>query len=220
MNEVNIKKSIVVWLPTLNEELCVREMVTQIRNLGYDVYVTDAGSTDDTVSICDTIEVKVFSRPGKGKGFGLRQALNESHKLGYEKIVFIDCDMTYPVDAISEMVNFSNGFQQIIAARQFSKIVFLNRLANILLTGAINLLYGSSLSDTQSGLRLLDIQSFLKIAPAEGFDIEAEFTCYALKNKYLIKEISIDYFPRTGKSKSGVKDAFVILARIIRCRFS
>lgn len=213
------KNDVIVWLPTLNEEQSIVQMVGEIRKLGYQVYVTDAGSSDNTLNLCKQLDVPVFSREGKGKGTGIMQAMKESAKMGYAKIAFIDCDMTYPVSAIPVMVSFANEYKQVIAVRDYSKIVFLNRLANILLTGTINFLFSTKLGDTQSGLRIIDIESFSGISPVDGFDIETELTCYALKNKYPIKEVPIDYFPRSGKSKSGVKDAFIILLRIFRCRF-
>ncbi len=219
MEKMKTRPEVVVWLPTLNEALCVREMVVQIHELGFKVFITDAGSTDGTLDICKDMGIKVFSRPGKGKGYGILQAMAESEKMGYKKMVFIDCDRTYPVSAIPIMVNFSTEYLQVIAVRDYKKIVFLNRMANILLTGCINFLFGSKLSDTQSGLRLIDIQSYKGINRVEGFDIETELTCYALKSNHPIKQVPIDYFPRSGKSKSGIKDAFIILLRIIRCRF-
>jgi len=55
---------------------------------------------------------------------------------------------------------------------------------------------------------------------ANGFDIEAQITIKAIKNKFKIKEIPIKYKERLGQSKIRIKDGFLILSRIIKERLS
>jgi glycosyltransferase involved in cell wall biosynthesis len=55
-----------ICLPTYNEEKSIRPLAEKILQMGYDLVVTDAGSTDQTVSFARSMNRK------KGKGEGLR----------------------------------------------------------------------------------------------------------------------------------------------------
>jgi len=213
-------QDVVVWLPTYNEEMNILKMITDIQNLGFTVNVSDGGSADNTVALAKQAGVKVYMRPGKHKGYGIQRAIEESYKIGYKKFIYIDCDQTYPVAKLPELYNLANDNDIVVGARDFSKIVFLNRMANHIFTGLINLLFGSHLKDTQSGMRIIHIEKFLGNIRSEAFDLETELTCFALKNKLKMEELPIDYYQRVGESKASLLQAILILRRILICRIT
>ena len=159
-------------------------------------------------------------RAGKNKGYGIKLAMQESLRLGYDKLMYIDCDQTYPISKMAEMYELSKTYDIVVGSRDFSKIIFPNRMANYLFTGLINLLFKARLSDTQSGMRIFTINKFLGKIKSDDFDLETELTCFALKAGLKMKELPIDYYERIGESKATVLQAILILRRIFICRFS
>tara|TARA_Y100000310_G_C20490454_1_gene718908 strand:+ start:179 stop:820 length:642 start_codon:yes stop_codon:yes gene_type:complete len=207
----------VVVLPTKNEEKSIEFMVNKIRNLGLDIFVSDEQSTDKTLEIAKKLKVPVHQRDGSGKGFGVKKAIEVAKEKGYDILVLIDCDKTYPTVYIPELLKYIPKYDMVVGARRMNHIKFLHRLPNMVHTESINLLYGSNLKDINSGLRAFKIDKLNKLN-AKGFDIEAQITTKAIKNKLKIKEIPIVYEKREGDSKIRVKDGFLILSRILKER--
>ena len=84
------------------------------------------------------------------------------------------------------------------------------------------MLFNTTLSDMETGykafrvdvLRSLDLRS-------DDFAIEPEITAKVCKRKLRIYELPISYYGRTfeeGK-KISWRDAFVVMATLVRCRF-
>ena len=215
-----VYSDVIVWLPTFNEEMNIVKMITDIRALGFQVRVTDGGSSDNTVALAKSTGVDVHLRPGEHKGYGIQRAMEESVKAGYRKLIYIDCDQTYPVLKLPELYAMAEANDMAVGARDFSKIVFLNRMANYFFTGLINLFFQARLSDTQSGMRIILLDKFAGHIRSNEFDLETEFTCFALKHGMRVKELPVDYYKRVGKSKTSVRQAFLIVRRIFICRFA
>ena len=211
----------IVCLPTRNEKENVQVMIGHIKSLGYGLFISDANSTDGTIEIAKKNKVPVYQRDGEGKGFGIRKALQIAKEKGYGILVLIDCDQTYPAEYIPVMIQHieKEGYDMVVGARSLKEIKPFHRLPNKMHTLAINLLYGSRLKDINSGLRAFKVNKFKRFV-SKGFDIEAEITVKALKNRLKIKEIPVEYKKRVGHSKIKVKDGFLILWRIIKERFS
>ena len=107
----------------------------------------------------------------------------------------------------------------VVGTRSMRRVEFLHRLVNIFHTGFTNLLFSTRLRDQNSGLRVLRVNKFVGLLDVKGFDIEAQITTRALKNKFKIKEVPIDYRKRRGKSKIRAFDTFVILKTILKEHF-
>lgn len=208
-----------VCLPTYNEQQSVGLMIDQINALGFDVIVSDAGSTDGTADIAKDKGAEVIYRAKPGKGSGVQSALKYADDNGYDNLVFIDCDETYPVNDIPKLVELSPNFDMVVGARKMEHIDPPRRLANYFFTGVVNLLYGANYKDINSGLRLLKVKSYLPLIDADKFDVEAQITCRTKRNKLKFHEILVDYADRAGDSKVGLADAVDTLWRIIKERF-
>jgi glycosyltransferase involved in cell wall biosynthesis len=209
---------IVVCLPTRNEKENVQFMIDGIKKLGYDIFISDENSSDGTVEIAKKNKIPVYKRDGSGKGFGVRKALEVAKQKGYDILVLIDCDRTYPVEYIPAMINHMPEYDMVVGARSLEEIKPFHRLPNKIHTLATNILFGGRLKDINSGLRAFKVSKFDKFR-SRGFDIEAEISAKALKNKLKIKEIPIEYRKRVGHSKIKIKDGLLILLRIIKERF-
>lgn len=208
-----------VCLPTKNEKESIQMMIDRVKKLNLDLIICDEQSYDGTIDIAYKNSVPVYQRDGRGKGFGVIKALEVASKLNYEFLVIIDCDSSYPPEYIPELLNSLPEYDMVIGIRDIKSIQFLHRLVNILHTRFINLLFMAKLKDINSGLRVLKVDKFFGLIDAKGFNIEAQITTRALKNKFKIKEIPIQYQKRRGKSKIKAFDTFVILKTILKERF-
>ena len=211
---------VVVCLPTRNERESIQEMIDEIKKLGYNIFISDSQSTDGTQEIAKKNNVEVYQRDGIGKGFGIQKAVQVAASKGYDVLVILDCDKTYPPKYIPELLRFFPEYDVVMGVRDMSDISFSHRWPNVVHTQSINVFYGGHLHDINTGMRALKVEKFKGILTAKGFDIEAQMSLLAVKKKMKIKEISVEYLKRAGESKIRISDGFVILWRIIRDRFS
>ena len=108
-----------VCLPTRNERESVAAMIERIRSLGYDLILSDERSDDGTVAIAEGLGVTVHQRDGSGKGFGVRKALEVAAAGGYDVLVLIDCDLTYPVERIPDLLAQMQTADMVVGCRDF-----------------------------------------------------------------------------------------------------
>ena len=222
-----VKYSFCIELPTKNERENIRFMIENIRkHCTYEIIVSDEHSPDGTSEIAKSLGVRVFQRKNPGYGNGLIESLVNAKKLGHTYLLVIDCDRTYPVEYIKTLTKFARqGYDIINAGRRMSDIRRLTRFPNMFHTFLVRLLYGSNISDVNSGMKLMKIDKFLGKFTATGCDSTVQTIIIALKNKYKIKEIIVPYLDRhgdksRGKSKIRLRDGIIITWRIIRDRFT
>lgn len=208
-----------VCLPTFNEIRSIDIMIDKIKKLGFNLILCDQDSRDGTIENAKMKNIPVYQRDGYGKGWGVRKALEVAKDKGYDFLVMIDCDCTYLPENIPPMLTFFENYDMVVGRRNFKDIQFSHRLVNVIHTQLVNLLFGSCLHDINSGIRALRVDKFAGRLKAKGFDIEAEISSKAVKNKLRIKEIPVGYRTRVGKSKIKAFDTFVIIARILKERF-
>jgi glycosyltransferase involved in cell wall biosynthesis len=208
-----MKPKTVVCLPTYNEAENVEFMIREIKKFKLPLFVSDQQSSDGTQEIAKKNGVKVYQRECNGKGCGVQTAIKVAKQKGYDFLMLIDCDKTYPVEMIPELISYTPKYDLVIGVRSFADVRWLHRLPNRFFTLLINILYNGRYSDINSGMRAINIR---KIGPidAKGFDIEAQICIRALKRKLRIKEIPISYKQRRS-SKIRIKDGLIILWRIL-----
>ncbi len=207
----------IICLPALNEAESIGLLIRELENAGLDFILSDGGSTDGTVEIARKSGVTILKRSAPGKGVGIREAISFAYENNYEVLVTMDCDNTYPVNSIPELLRAAESSDLVLACRDYSKISLPRRIANNLHNFSFHLLFGRKLSDINTGMRAIRVSAFHSILTAEGMDLEAEMCCKAENNKLKIAEINIDYQKeRTGESKVKPSDFFLILRRIWR----
>src|SRR5205085_7579610 len=99
----------------------------------------------------------------------------------------------------------------------------LTRLANWVLTGITNALYGSSLTDMETCYKIMraDVARSLDLS-ANRFDIEPEITARLLRAGHRIAELPVRFDPRSraqGK-KIGWRDGVRAIQVLVAERFS
>ena len=196
-----------IIIPTLNEEKTIEELINNIHScllpIELSILVIDGGSTDRTVDICKSRNVRFLVQKGKGKGNAMREAVDHSEA---DIVVFIDGDGTYsPSDLGLLLEPLLNGKSdmvvgsRILGKRQRGAISIFHTLGNKLFNRAINFAMKSSITDSLSGYRALYKKTFSDlILFSDSFEIEVEMTVEALAKGYKVLEVPINYSIRKG----------------------
>lgn len=207
-------------VPAYNEAAGLRVLLPKIFRAidrRTEVIVVDDGSGDGTAAVARGLGAKVIRHDvNQGKGAALRTALAAA---AGRRVVVIDADDTYPVDAIPQVVAALDRFAFVVGVRRTGRMYIspFNRLGNEVFRRAIALIAGRHVSDPLTGLYGLDLGLARRmLLSSSGFGIEAEINIKAGRLDASMLEIPIDYRPRIGESKlSPVRDGIVILRTIL-----
>ncbi|RJP28952.1 MAG: glycosyltransferase family 2 protein [Candidatus Omnitrophota bacterium] len=219
-----------VIVPVFNESKTIRQVIEKIQRIDIDkeIIVVDDGSTDGTMGIISELKLLnlkvIYHSSNRGKGAAFKSGL--SNATG-DYVLIQDADLEYNpedyrklISAIKDCadeslvlgVRFLGGYQGL----------FFHRLGNKALTGFLNLLYSSRLNDYATCYKLASRKTFLNLdLKANGFDIDVEIVCNAIKRKLRIIEVPVSYIPRSYKEgkKIRLNDAFWAIFYMIKYRF-
>lgn len=224
-NNIN-PKSILIVIPTLNEEWGLGPTITEINHYHnrIQILVVDAKSTDSTTDIAKSLGAKVIFQKKSGKGDAITTAIEQCKEKNLKYLGLIDADFTYPAIYIETMLNMLEKNPKagmICGNRSRAKVQFSDtfnkfQLGNKILSKIHNLINGVNMEDPLTGLRIIRWKIIKEWKPkSKGFDIEVELNHHIKKSEYNIIEIPIDYRNRIGKKKLGIRHGFTILKRII-----
>ena len=217
--------SITVIIPCLNEEQGIERVLSRMPGFVDQVIVVDNGSTDRTPEVARGFGAQVIREEVRGYG--------RAYKSGFAKatsdvIITLDGDHSYPVDAISYLVeamlhleaDFLNASRFPVRDRQ--AMSFKHKFGNWVLSVAMSVLFFRWVRDSQSGMWVFR-RSILKDMRLEsdGMAFSEEIKIEALKNSRVrFQEISIQYSSRLGEIKLNPwRDGFANLWFLVRKRF-
>lgn len=226
MKTIKDIKSILVVIPTLNEEWGLGPTIKEINHYLENplILVVDARSTDSTTTVAKSLGAKVILQKGLGKGDAIATAIEDLKGKELEYIVLIDADFTYPavyLDIIFEILEKNPKVGMVCGNRFNAKVQFGDpfnkfQFGNRVLSYLHKHLNGVNMIDPLSGLRVVRWSIVKDWMPkSKGFDIEVELNHFVITSGFNIVEIPIDYRRRIGKKKLGVQDGLTILKRII-----
>jgi hypothetical protein len=211
--------TISVVIPCLNEAECIERCVTLAREtleahgLDGEVVVSDNGSTDGSGALAAKAGARVTRecRPGYGSaylaGFGAARG---------RYIVMVDADLTYDFADIPRFVEeLEAGAHMVIGDRmdniQPGAMPWLHRyVGNPFLTGILNLFFRTGVKDAHCGMRALrrDVLPRLDVR-STGMEFASEMVIRGAKEELDIRQVPIEYHPRTGQSKlSSFRDGW------------
>jgi glycosyltransferase involved in cell wall biosynthesis len=209
-----------VVLPAYNEEIGLAVLLPPLLALSrdrFEVVVVDDGSTDATASVAVSLGCRVVRHDANaGKGVAVRTGLRAARG---EKVIIMDADDTYPIDAILEIIRRHDDCEMVVGVRTLGRtnIPRFNRIGNAVLTTAIRLASGSRWTDPLTGfygvrrsaLQRMDLRS-------TGFSVEAEIAIKSAALGLRVEDCPIAYRARAGASKlHPVRDGFRISAVIL-----
>jgi len=208
-----------VVIPCLNEaeniEACVAAALAAIAEMGVvgEVVVADNDSEDDSARLAEAAGARVVIERRRGYGSAYLAGFAAS-KGRY--IVMADADLTYDFNEIPRFVSaLEDGAEMVIGDRmdniQPGAMPWLHQyIGNPLLTGFLNLLFRTGISDAHCGMRALrrDVLPRLDLRTT-GMEFASEMVIRASKENLRIAEFPIEYHPRGGESKlSSFRDGW------------
>jgi len=222
-----MKISIVI--PVFNEEKTIKTILEKVNSTGLadEIIIVDDGSTDGTKKILENYRSNntriYYSRRNQGKGAAIRTAFK--YVTG-DIIIIQDADLEYDPNEYQELIKpIKDGYADVVYGSRLMggkpqrAYLFWHKLGNTLLTYLTNILYNTTLSDTETCYKVFrkEVIKDLKLK-SNGFSIEPEITAKILKrNKYRIYVVPVSYYGRTyqeGKKitwRQGFSAIFILI---------
>jgi glycosyltransferase involved in cell wall biosynthesis len=199
-----------VVIPCLNEAETIGECVERARAVldeqRYDgeVVVVDNGSTDGSGDLARRAGARVIEEPRRGYGSAYLAGLAVARG---DYIVMVDADLTYDFGEIPRFVDeLDRGAQMVMGNRmqniQPGAMSVVSRIGNPLLSGFLNVLHRTNISDAHCGMRALrrDTLPVLNLRTV-GMEFASEMVIRATREHLDVREVPIALHPRVGDSK-------------------
>ena len=224
--------TLTIIVPVYNERGTVRELIQKITRLDLrdgraEIIIVDDGSDDGTAEILNAFggDFKIFHHPKNlGKGAAIQTALGQATG---DYIIIQDADLEYDPRDIPELLAAARekNWPVVYGSRNLGKTrrgYLAYFWGGKLITFIFNLLYGTKLTDINTGYKLFSRETLLALKlTATGFDFCEEVTAQVVRAKIEIHEVPISYTPRTfaeGK-KISFRDGLRGIWTVIRNRF-
>ena len=204
-----------IVMPCLNEEktlpYCIgnaREALAQMQQrFGFsgEIVVADSGSTDRSREIAEELGARVVRAEQRGYGRALIEGFSAAHG---RFLVMGDSDGSYDFRESVPMVEaLAKGDDLCMGTRLKGRIMpgampFKNRyIGNPALSGLLNILFRSGLSDVHSGMRAITATAFRNLRlSADGMEFASEMVIKAALLDMKRSEIPITLYPdRRGR---------------------
>ena len=206
------KPEVSVVLPCLNEETTIGECIKNIKNvfkkenINGEIIISNNGSTDKSVMIAKSLNVRVINQPLRGYGAACLKGIHEAKG---KLIVMADSDSTYNFLEIPLLLKpLKEGSDFVIGNRFKGRIKkgampwAHKYIGNPFLSGLVNIFFKTNLSDVHCGFRAFTKEAFERMnLKTTGMEFASEMVIGAVKNRLRICEVPISYNTRRGKSK-------------------
>lgn len=199
-------KKITVVIPCLNEEKGLPQVLARMPAFVDEVIVVDNNSTDGTARIATEMGAKVIHEKIRGYGRAYKTGLLNAKG---DIIVTLDGDHSYPVDAISYLLEvfFRSGVNFLSASRfplrNKDAMSFKHFIGNKILSLIMSLLFFRWVWDSQSGMWVFSREALSKMKlESDSMAFSEEIKIEAILNREIgFKEIYVDYSNRVGEIK-------------------
>jgi glycosyltransferase involved in cell wall biosynthesis len=188
------------------------------------VILIDGGSRDDTIEVARTAfpGVRIVRQPRRGKGDAIRMGFRQARG---DILVMLDADGSARPEEIPRFVEALLGGADMAKGSRFlagggsADITRLRGVGNRMLTGLVNLCFGSRYTDLCYGYN-----AFWRSAvgamrlDADGFEIETQITLQALKAGLAVVEVPSYEDPRLNgvSNLNAARDGWRVLQTIFR----
>lgn len=201
-----------IIIPCMNEEktigIVIGKALSTLKQEGLEgeVIVSD-NSTDNSREIAKKIGAKIVIPQKNGYGNAYLEGIRHA---GGTYFIFADADDTYD---LKEMPTFlkpllSGEADFVMGTRlkgdiKNNSMPWLHRyIGNPLLTGILNWLFNTNISDAHCGMRAITRDAYGKLdMKSKGMEFASEMVIEAARKKLRMTEVPITYYPRQTPSK-------------------
>lgn len=193
-----------IIIPSKNEHVGLSRLLPEIvqRYPDAEVIVVNDGSTDETISLCEKLNVRVVTHP-YSKGNGAAVKTGARHAAG-NTLVYMDADGQHRAEDILKLVaKLNDGYEMVVGARdKHSQASIGRRFANALYNKLSTYMTGHCIKDLTSGFRAVNAKKFkhfLHFLP-NGFSYPTTITMIFFRMGYSVAYEPIFAPRRQGKS--------------------
>lgn len=220
-----------VIIPVFNEHRTIRLILEKVRAVPIEkeIIVIDGGSFDGTRELLKEEESKpdtrvIYEPKRRGRGRAIKEGLNVAQG---QIVIFQDADLELdPADYPALIAPLDKGECDIVFGSRFLNgrplMTFMQYWGNRVINVAVNLLYGTRLTDVETCYQVFRREAVQDMAlNSNHFAFTVELTVKLIKRGYKIREIPIQYIPRgrlEGK-KIYWGDGFASLWMLLKERF-
>lgn len=222
-----------VVIPVFNEGKTIGTIINRVlaEETPKEIIVVDDGSTDGTWSLVQSYnaKLKVFrNEVNLGKGAAVRKGIDNATG---DVLIIQDADLEYNPKYYKPLLTpIISGEAKVVYGSRLKtmKLAFWGRektpmplhyLANLFLSFLTNILYGSNLTDMETGYKMMTKEVYKSlILKSNRFEIEPEITAKILKKGFKIFEVPISTKPRSYKEgkKIKAKDSLLAILTLLR----
>jgi glycosyltransferase involved in cell wall biosynthesis len=223
-----------IVVPVYNEARTVAEVIERLLAIDLpaprEILVVNDGSTDGTREVLDRIAPRpelriIHAEKNGGKGSAIR--------IGFARaagtiVAIQDADLELDPAQIAELVRpILSGQTRVVYGSRFlagrPEAPWLSIVANQVLTGATNVLFGGRLTDMETCYKVMTTEVARSLGlECNRFDIEPEISAKLLRDGHNILELPVRFEPRSraqGK-KIGWRDGVQAIKVLIKYRFT
>lgn len=222
-----MKLSIII--PVYNEEKTIIKLIKDINSIkfpiDYEIIAVNDGSTDSTSEKLRELDVTLVEyKENRGKGFAVRKGILRSKG---DIIAIQDADLEYDPKQIPNLLKpILDKETEVIYGSRFLKEnqnwkIPSHYIGNKVLTFFTNLLYDCNITDVETCYKIFTkkVKDSLNLT-LDDFGFEIELTSNICKKRFKIKELPINYCPRSWEEgkKINWKDGIKAIYYLIKCR--
>jgi glycosyltransferase involved in cell wall biosynthesis len=191
LNNSENKNKIAAVIPFFNESRTIYQIVNSTLQYVDCVIAVDDGSSDDSSNkIPESENITLLKiKKNRGKGFALREGLNEGVKKGYTQIITIDADLQHNPDEIPLLIHELQIFDIVIGNRlkNIDSMPLHRKMSNKITSFLLSLKTGKKIIDSQCGFRAYKAEVIKNIKTVKnGYEAESEILIKASRKGYKI----------------------------------
>ena len=210
MNENKNGLRVLLVIPAYNEEDCIVDVAKKISDAGYDYIIVNDGSIDSTLDKCKENNLNVLDLP---RNLGIGGAVQAGHKYalkhGYDVDIQVDGDGQHDISFVPKLIKEIQAGADLVIGSRFLEATagfqstFMRRIGIRWLSGLINRLYGTRVTDPTSGFRASGRKALELFSYTYPIDYpEPESIADALNHKLTVREVSVEMRERAGGQSS------------------
>jgi glycosyltransferase involved in cell wall biosynthesis len=222
------KPNVSIIIPCHNESGTIEETIEKLNRAlmksgnQYEIIIVNDASTDNTLDILDKSKTRktriVTNHYQLGYGASIKIGIKHSR---FRWIGICDADGTYPLDRFDDLLKQAGEYDMVVGERtgKVRAIPLLRRPAKWFLNRFASYLVRRKINDVNSGMRVFNKEiavQYWNLYP-DGFSLTTTITLAFIMGNHQIKNVSIDYMKRRGRSKiRPFKDTYNFILLILR----